>query len=127
MAAVRFTVADGQKAANAIDVSLRDVAGLRAKVAAAFKALDQDHSGAIDMTEAKALVRDLCAMMCVAPPSEPEFTTHFAALDADHSGNLSEQEVGSGIQGALIYKLQGLRARLDKAQEQNLQPSDPLP
>jgi hypothetical protein len=122
-----MTVGAAKATVAAIEASLADHAGIRAKVGASFERLDADKSGSLEMDEARQLINELCQIMNLAPPTDAEFGQHFLMLDADQSGNLSEPEVGSGVCGALQHKANSLKHFLAFAERDALADDAELP
>ena len=122
-----LTVGQSKQIADTIEKILLDRGKLTSNVEACFAHFDADKSGSIDLPESQALVVELCNMMGVPPPTGQEFEAHFTALDLDKSGNLSLIEVGSGVVGALSYKVSCLKFYLAIAEKNKLADTADLP
>ena len=122
-----MTVGEAKTTIAKITDSLNDIPALHEKVEAGFKRLDANGSGTLDQAEARQLVNELNGLMGLPAVTDEAFEGNFKALDADGNGELNVTEMGTGVVGAMNYKISALQHYLDVAEKAgNTKDEDPL-
>ena len=78
-----------------LDNFLKDDIAFKENVRKIFMGIDTDSSGALDESEVKKFIKEICGQMGIKKaPSDANITLIFQELDKDKSNSISVEELG---------------------------------